>query len=187
MVKVKYPIFQEASQWTNIPFWKETLEQCSLAKFPKGMSVSRGVIYINNTKTKKNIQRYDVPEDPKEVCALCKKIFTEILGLKSAKDKCKDLEDFRTTQNEFKSHIFTNFKEASLKIQREQLIDNYVMDTGEERGLNSYEMKQFKNAIYVGIHMGIVKGIEFDGGKIVDIPEIKLKKSRRGWVPRFNN
>lgn len=185
MVKVKYPIFQEASQWTNIPFWKETLEQCSLAKFPKGMSVSRNVIYINNTKTKKNIQRYDIPKDPKEVCALCKKIFTEILGLKSNKDKREDLESFRTTQKEFKSFDFTDFKQASLKIQREQLIDDHIMTVANEKSMNVEEMKAFKNAIYVGIYMGVVKNIQFDDGKIVDIPEITLKKTRRGWVPRF--
>lgn len=185
MVKVKYPIFHEAAMWTNTPFWKETLEQCSLAKFPKGMSVSRGIIYINNTKTKKNLQRYDIPKDPKEVCALCKKIFTEILGLKSAQDKCRDLENFQTTQNEFKSRVFTTFKEASLKVQREELIDDYVIMKGEEKSLSGKEMKEFKNAIYVGIYMKKLVDFEFEDGKIVDIPGIKLKKTRRGWSSRF--
>jgi hypothetical protein len=185
MVKVKYPIFQEASLYTNIPFWKEMLEQCALAKFPKGMSVSKNVIYINNTKTKKNIKRYDIPEEAHEVCELCKKIFTEILGLKSAQDKSQDLEDFRTTQKKFKTKEFTSFKDASLKVQRQELIDNYVLKVGEEKGLTSKEMKKFKNAIFVGIHMKTITDIEFDDNEILDIPDITLKKTKTGWVPRF--
>lgn len=187
MVKVKYPIFEEASQWTNIPFWKEMLQQCSLAKFPKGMSVSKGIVYINTSATKKNPQRYDIPSDPREVCALMKKLFTENLGLKSEQDKGKDLETFRSTQKEFKAQTFTQFKDASLKVQKEELIDQFVIKMSKEKGLTTKEMIKFKNAIHVGLHMKIIKDIEFDNGVITHVPGISLKKTRRGWVPRFDS
>lgn len=188
MVKVKYPIFHEAAMWTNIPYWKDMLEQCSLGKFPKGMSVSKNVIYINNLKTKKNVSKFDIPSDPKEVCAICKKIFTEVLGLKSDLEKCKDLQNFQKNQKEFKSHIFTDFKEASLKVQKEELIDNFVLRIGKEKGMSLDEIKRYRTAIHVGLHMKLIDpktDFTFDDGEIAEIDGITLKKGRRGWVPKF--
>lgn len=183
MVKTKYPKFQEASLYTNIPFWKELLEQCALGKFPKGMSVSRSVIYINNTKTKKNIKRFDIPSEPHELCELCKKIFTEILELKSVKDKTQDLVNFKATQKEFKAKEINKFKDASLKVQKEELIDDYVLSVGKEKELSTKEMRAFKVAIFTGMYMGKLKDYEIEDGHIVDIPDIDLKKTKKGWVP----
>lgn len=184
MKKVKHPQFAEAASWTNIQFWKEILEQCSLGKFPKGMSVSKNVIYINNTKTKKNIQKFDMPSDPKELCKFCKDLFTNVLELQTTTEMVNAMENFQTNVQEFVQKEFTEFKDASLKIQKEELIDDYIIGFSKE--MSNEEMKSLKNTIYVGIHMGIADCVLQDN-KISEIKGLEMKKKKSGWVFSLKN
>lgn len=182
MVKVKHPQFVEAAQWTNIQFWKETLEQCGLGKFPKGMSVSKNVIYINNLKAKKATQRFDMPSDPKALCKLCKEIFTTVLELQTTTESANALENFQANAQEFVPQEFSEFKHASLKIQKEELIDDYIINVSDK--MSTQEIKHLKNMIYVGIHMGIVD-FEFENNKISNVVGLSMKNTKKGWIFRF--
>jgi len=177
-MKVKYPIFIEAATWTNIDYWKEVFNQCSLGKFPKGMSLSKNIIYINNVKTKRTIEKYQLPSDPKEICQLCKEIFTTHLDLKSTQDLKNELDNFTNNQEEYVQKEFTVFKDATLKIQKEELIDQYVVSIDN---MNIEDSKRLKNMIYIGHFMDKIE-IQIDNNKIVKIVGLKMSFKNNKWT-----
>jgi len=180
-MKVKYPIFNEAATWTNIDYWKEVFTQCSLGKFPKGMSISKNIIYINNVKTKRTIEKYQMPTDSNELCQLCKEIFTTHLDLKSTQDLKNELEIFKNNQEEYIQKEYVEFKDATLKIQKEELIDTYVVSIPN---MNIEDAKRLKNVIYIGITMDILK-ISISNNKIVEIEGLKMTNKKGKWIYTF--
>lgn len=180
-MRVKYPIFNEAATWTNIQHWKEILEQCSLGKFPKGMSLSKGIIYINDVKNKKIIEKYKMPDDAKDLCHLCKTIFSEVLELKSAQDLNNELETFTNNQEEYIQKEFVKFKDATLKIQKEELIDGFVVSISD---MDIEDAKRLKNMINIGIIMDVIV-IRISDNKIVKIDGLKMSKKSGKWVYKF--
>lgn len=179
----KYPIFIEASEWTMIDYWKNIFVQCGEGKFPKGMSLSRGVIYVNKgTKTLK----WELPKEPQEVLILCKKIFEENLGLKAGQEKLKEIDDFRKYQAANRQAIqdkeINGIKDVRKKEDKLRLIDEYVLNQGKELGMTLKEKQRLKNTILTGIALKMIKDITFADNKITEIEGISVKKTKKGYA-----
>lgn len=178
-----YPIFLEASEWTMIDYWKTIFVQCGEGKFPKGMSISKGVIYVNKgSKTLK----WELPKEPQEVLILCKKIFEENLGMKATQEKLKEKDDFRQYQASNRQALeekeITRIKDVRKKEEKLRLIDEYVLNQGKELGMTLKEKQRLKNAILTGIALKMIKDITFVDNKITEIEGISVKKSKKGYA-----
>ena len=187
MVK-KFPIFTEAAEWTIIEYWKNIFNDCANGKLPKGMSISKdGVIYVNKgTKCLK----WELPKEPQEVLILCKKIFEEILGIKAGHEKKKEIADFKEYQaaniqamNDKEINKITDVRKKEDKLR---LIDEYVLNKGKELNMNLQDKQRLKNTILTGISLKIIKAITFTDNKIVDIPGVNVKRSKKGFVISLN-
>jgi len=186
MVK-KHPIFLEASEWTMIEYWKDIFSLCSEGKFPKGMSVSRGIIYVNKGS---KCLKWELPSEPQEVLILCKKIFEENLGLKAAQEREKEIDDFRKYQAANRQAIrnkeITKIKDVRKKEDKLILIDEYVLKRGKELEMTLKEMQRLKNTILTGIALKLIKEITFTDSKILDIEGVEIKKTKKGYAIALN-
>lgn len=182
MVK-KYPIFLEASEWTMIEYWKNIFIQCSEGKLPKGMSISRGIIYVN--KGNKTL-KWELPKEPQEVLILCKKIFEENLGMKAGQEKLKEIDDFRKYQAANRQAIqekeITRIKDVRKKEDKLRLIDEYVLNKGKELDMTLKDKQRLKNTILTGIALKLIKDITFVDNQIIDIEGITIKKTKKGFA-----
>lgn len=179
----KYQIFLDASEWTMIDYWKNIFVQCGEGKFPQGMSVSKGVIYVNRgSKTLK----WELPKEPQEVLILCKKIFEENLGLKATQEKLKEKDEFIEYQTSNRQAIeekeITGIKDVRKKEDKLKIIDEYVLNQGKELGMSLAEKQRLKNTILTGMALKMIKDISFEDNKITNIEGITVKRGKRGFV-----
>jgi hypothetical protein len=179
----KFPIFLEAAEWTMIEYWKNIFTSCSLGKFPKGMSISKDIIYVNKGN---KCLKWNLPSEPQEVLILCKKIFEENLGLKARQDKEKELDDFKEYQANHKrankDKEITKIKDVRKKEDKLRLIDEFVLSKGKELGMNLVQKQKLKNAILTGISLKIIKDITFVDSKITEIEGISIKRTKKGFA-----
>ena len=183
----KYPIFKEAAEWTMIEYWKNIFLACSNGKFPKNMSISKSIIYVNKgTKCLK----WSLPSEPQEVLILCKKIFEEHLGMKAGQDKEKELDEFRKYQANHKhtnqEKEITKIKDVRKKEDKLRLIDEFVLTKGKQLGMNLDQKQKLKNAILTGISLKIIKDITFVDSKITDIEGIDIVRTKKGFAITIN-
>jgi hypothetical protein len=186
MVK-RYPIFLEAAEWTILEYWKNVFEQCSIGKFPKNMSISKNVIYVNKgTKCLK----WEMPNNPQELFILCKSIFEDYLSLKDGDEKEKDIDEFKEYQEENKKANFdkeiTKIKDVRKKEHKLRIIDEFVLRKGKELGMKLPQKQKLKNAILTGMALKMLKDIDFEDSKITDIRGIDIKRSKKGYIIKLN-
>jgi len=183
----KYPLFLDASEWTMIDYWKNIFVQCADGKFPKGMSLSRGIIYVN--KSSKTL-KWELPKEPQEVLILCKKIFEENLGMKAGQEKLKEIDEFREYQTANKHAIqskeINEIKDVRKKEDKLRIIDEYVLQQGSDLDMSLKEKQRLKNTILTGMALKMIKDISFEDNKIVNIEGITVKKGKKGFIIALN-
>lgn len=188
MPKKSFPIFNEAAEWTIIEFWQNVFKACADGKFPKGFTLSKGIIYVNKGS---KCSKYEMPTKPQEVLILCKTIFENELGMKDEIEKEKDIncfEDFQkqNTQNLADKEI-TKIKDVRKKEDKLKLIDEYVLQMGINMNLSLFQKQKLKTAILTGLDLKIIKDIEFDDSKITKISGLVLKKDKTKLTIQLEN
>jgi hypothetical protein len=183
----KYPIFLEAAEYTILDYWKNIFELAGNGKFPKGMSISKNVIYVNKgTKCLK----WEMPNNPQDLFILCKKIFEEHLSLKDVQEKEKDLDEFKEYQAENKKANFdkeiTKIKDVRKKEDKLRLIDEYVLSKGKELNMSLEQKQKLKNAILTGLALKLINDIDFEDSKITEIKGIRIKKTKKGFAIKLS-
>lgn len=179
MVKKSFPIFKEAASWTINPYWIGIFESCAVGKFPRGFTLSKGIIYVNKgTKCLK----FEMPSKAQEVLINCKTIFESHLGLQDEQEKQQDIDDFNKHQEQNcqiqMDKEITKIKDVRKKEDKLKLIDEFVLHTGVKLNLSLFQKQKLKTAILTGLDLKIIKEMEFDESKITTIPGLILKMEK---------
>jgi len=186
MPKRLYPIFREAAEYTLVPFWKNIFIACAEGKLPKQMTISRGTIYINKGS---KCFKYEMPQQPQQVLTLCKMIFETVLDIKADQEKKQNLQDYNTYQENTQlvnsEKEINNIKDVRKKEDKLKLIDEYVLNIGNQMGMNLKQKQRLKYAILTGLDLKLLSDIEFDDSKITSINGLLVKKGKKGFIIRL--
>ncbi len=186
MVKKSFPMFKEAAKWTINPYWIGIFESCAIGKFPRGFTLSKGIIYVNKgTKCLK----YEMPPQPQEVLFLCKTIFETHLGLQDEQEKELDIKAYnkhqeQNCQTQLEKEI-TKIKDVRKKEDKLKLIDEYVLAMGIKMNLSLFQKQKLKTAILTGMDLKIIKDMDFDESKITNISGLTMKKVKGKLIIRL--
>lgn len=152
-------LFSKASEFTLNPYYKELLNECSVGKFPKGISVDKDTLVFENERIK--------PKNEKELCSIMLKWF------KSLKLEKKE--------NYFPSSPPLFPQECTLKQvpqkSRDGLIYEFSMMKMKELNLSPEERGELYSTIKLGIIFGYIGAHEIflQDHQIVDIPGIIIR------------
>lgn len=186
MPKKFYPIFREAAEFTLLNYWKSVFISCAEGKIPKGMTISKGTIYVN--KGNKTL-KYEMPTQPQAVLILCKTIFETVLGLQAEQEKQQDVDDYNKYQTQNclvnQEKEITKIKDVRKKEDKLKLIDEYVLNQGKELNMNLRQKQRLKTAILTGLDLKIIKDIDFDDSKITNINGLVIKKNKKDFIIRL--
>lgn len=177
--QVKYPMFLQAREYTLIKYWQDVLTKCASGKFPKGMSMSKTIIYVN----KKSLTiKYRVPDTPQELLKTCMEIFKQQLKIKTEKDKQEEIEEFKQHQllrkTAIKDKDIDTLKGLQQFTRPKYLFDNFILSTGKKHNLTVKEMKKLKNAIVAGKCLKHIR-YNFKDNQLVGIEKIKLSRNKK--------
>jgi hypothetical protein len=182
MPKRLYPIFREAAEYTLVPHLKNILFACADGKLPKGLSLSKGIIYINKNN---KCFKYEMPEEPQKVLILCKLIFEQILEMRPEEQKKQNLDEYEQYKAQTTidlSREINTIKDVRKKEDKLKLIDEYVLRVGQDLGMNLKQKQRLKYAIMAGLDLKLIQGIKFDESKISEIPNLLVKKGKTGFI-----
>lgn len=186
MVKKSFPIFKEAASWTINPYWIGIFESCAIGKFPRGFTLSKGIIYVNKGN---KCLKFEMPSQPQEVLILCKTIFENHLGLQDEQDKQQDIKAYNKFQEQncqLKSEKeITKIKDVRKKEDKLKLIDEYVLQMGIKLNLSLFQKQKLKTAILTGLDLKIITEMDFEESKITNISGLYVKKVKDKLVIRL--
>lgn len=184
-MNTKYPIFIKCSNYTLDEYWKDIFVNCSLGRFPRGISYMHTQSQIKVTDPKKKIEYFQIKDDSTEMFKMMMFIFKEKLKMVSEKDKQRKKNDFENISVEIKT--FENWDKIKCKIIKEQFIDDYCVQIKKKLCLTLKETQQLRSLIRFGL---LFKNIEiiFSNGKIKNIKNLKYnKKDRRFYIASEDN
>lgn len=175
-MSVKYPLFQQAAEYTLDDFWKNTLIKCSTGSFPSGYK------YINTTMTLKyDKQSWVLPKEATELFKTVIQIFKDN-GMKSDRFIYKINEVYPN------SSFSSNKKNKTNK--RTEQTEKYIQMEVDARGeIPNNELKQLKALLQVMGQFKIdTQYIIYNEDKhLYEITEYNYKTTRLTKLTEQNN
>lgn len=182
MPKKLYPQFLSCIPYTLLPHLQNLLTACASGKLPKGVSISKGIIYINKNG---KCFKYEMPPEPQKLLLLCKMIFEKVLELHAPEQKQQNLDEYEQYKAQTTidlSREINTIKDVRKKEDKLKLIDEYVLRVGQDLGMNLKQKQRLKYAIMAGLDLKLIQGIKFDESKISEIPNLLVKKGKTGFI-----
>lgn len=173
-----YPVFLNASKFSDDIFWKQIYEDLAYGKTPYGSYFSKG-FFCCNFKNKEFSYKVD-DKSPEKLYDDILNLLQNKLGLCSSNDKAKKIADFEKLENEIKeirNNKWTNIKKKNV---RDLMIENYIIEMKKTHNIPEKEIKQLHHYINVGIVFKTIsnKDIIYENGKIVSINGIEYKDNK---------
>ena len=172
--KTKYPIFIKCSSYTLDEYWKDIFYNCSLGRFPRGISYLHAQSQIKVTDSKKKIEYFQIKDDPIEMFKIMMTIFKDKLKMISKKDQERQKNDFENINVEVK--VFESWDKIKCKILKEQFIDDYCVNIQNKLSLTLKETQYLRSLINYGLLFKYLE-IVFCNGKIKSIKNLKYNNS----------
>lgn len=177
----KYPIFLQCTAYTLDEYWIDILRECSLGKFPKGLTILH-----NNTMRvtvgKKKYEMIPMHDDPLEMFKLCMEVFKSKLGMTSSRDHKAKNKHFEHVKSQNAPHLHTTWDEVKKhKVEKDSCLNDYVLRLQRRHDLTTDETIHVARLIRCGLLFKSIdsKSIEFDDGRIVTISNLKYNSKTR--------
>lgn len=178
-MSTKYPIFLECTEYTLDEYWIDILKNCSLGKFPRGMTMVDDGKTMKITVNKKKYEMIDVHDDPLEMFRVCMDIFKNKLKMTSSRDhrmKAKEFEESKEKSDRTKIKSWDVIKKH--KVEKDMCIHDFVLRMQQKHSLSDEETIYLSKLIKVGILFKTINSshILIKGGSIEDITNLHRSK-----------
>lgn len=163
-----YPIFGKCLAFTIDPFWRKILEGFIKGKFPRGMSVYKGSIYLKKGSLSAQI---NLNQTPLVIFQELIHNLREILEFYSPFERKRNQKDLEAARKEIDSVLSGEWKKIKKKKYREDIILRYIEDIKVRLRLNMSEMNHLDRVIHSGMafHTINTEDFEYQNGRIVTI------------------
>lgn len=182
-VKIVNPIFEQAAQLAEDPFWKKELENASQGKFPRGFMYRDGII---SYKKGSKITQEKVPQE-NALTALYTvvRFFQERGNIRSRKDK-EEEDRIKREQEESSEKEIETWRDIRKENIKEQYLNDYVDRIGDRYALDGDSRDSLLSLIHFGIHLGYISADDIIlnnlGTCIEEIKSIRYVSEEEGFA-----
>lgn len=184
---IHYPIFLSCRDCTSDIFWKKVFENLAYGDAPRGIYFKDNTIY---SVTKKKEFNYSFNgKDPYIIYQEIHSLLNGLYGLKSKGDmsrKREIFEEFQKINSTRRSEdLWSKIKKKSL---RDNLIQDYVLDSKREYNLSQKEVRKLYFYATVGCVFKLFSGTDIclKGGYIRSIEGVELSEGKVTIHRRFD-
>lgn len=185
--KVIHPIFEQAAQLTEDPFWKAELENAARGKFPRGFMYRDGII---SYKKGNKIFPEKVPQE-NALLALHSTVrfFQEKGKIRSKRDK-EEEERIKREKEENCVQRIQSWKDIRKETVKEQYLNDYVDRVCDEHDLDDESRKSLLSLLHFGLSLGYIKNDDIvlneNGTCIEDIAPVRFVDEQTGFSLDIN-
>lgn len=185
--RIIYPIFDECTQFTLDPYWKQVFGECSRGRFPRGSGIdSEGkiVYFRNKVNTNRNYVSYRIKKKPEQTFKDLKRLFQEQLDFKSNIDRleiraelddiCKDLQESYTG----------TWQKIKRKKIRDPIIRRFILDLKDKYDLDNKETAEVAQIIKLGFLFNWIANdqVVYQDQHIQDIKTLRFDPEERTFI-----
>ena len=180
--KVVHPIFEQAAQLAEDPFWKAELENAARGKFPRGFMYRDGII---SYKKGNKIFPEKVPQE-NALLALHSTVrfFQEKGKMRSKKDKEEEERIKREKEENYVQRI-ESWKDIRKETVKEQYLNDYVDRVCDEHDLDEESRKTLLSLLHFGLSLGYIKSDDIvlndNGTRIDNIASVRFIDEETGF------
>ena len=175
-MSTKYPIFLECTEYTLDEYWIDILKNCSLGKFPRGMTIVDDGKTMKITVAKKKYEMIDVlHDDPLEMFRVCMDIFKNKLKMTSSRDHRIKVKEFDETKGKSDREKIKSWDEIKkYKVEKDMCIHNFVLRMQKKYSMSDDETIHLNRLIKIGILFKTINSshILIKNGYIEDITNL---------------
>lgn len=166
-------IFNNCSNISDDPYWKNILYECYKGSFPKGISYKDGFLLFKN-------QMIEVPDNPYLAYPIIIACFRSNCYMKSSIDKERE-KDKEMEEYNYLSIVKNNWSEFRKQCVKDILIAKYIDKMCDILNLTRNEQNQLKTIISIGLSIGHINAnnIILSDGEIKDIQSLKWDPNTR--------
>lgn len=176
-LKRKYPIFDEAAKFAQVPFWREKFILMASGKPPKGFTLKDGTLRCTRNKFRYSIE---IPTDPQEAYLKCLDFFKKN-GCMSDQERDQIHQEFEESIQLDQSFYGKTWEQITCKKMKEAFIHNYLIELRNTFGLNEDQFRDLQTVVTLGIKLGSIMSanIVFSNCRITCINN--LSRDANGW------
>jgi hypothetical protein len=180
--KVIHPIFEQAAQLAEDPFWKAEMENAARGRFPRGFMYRDGII---SYKKGNKIFPEKVPQE-NALFALhtTVRFFQEKGKIRSKRDKEKE-ERIKREKEENHVQRIQSWKDIRKETVKEQYLNDYVDRVCDEHDLDDESRKRLLSLLHFGLSLGYLKNDDIalneNGTRIENIAPLRFVDEETGF------
>jgi len=184
--KILYPILNEASEYTLDPYWKQVFQDCSRGKFPRGCSIDNVGETIYFKKMIGNVQQmvsYKLNKTSEQIFKDLKKMFQEILILKSNRDKQKIKEEFDDICRDLQETFTGGWQNIKRKKVKDPIVRKFILELKEIYELDDKQTSELAQLLKLGFLFNWIDNddVIYEDQKIVGIKTLHFDPDEKSF------
>lgn len=178
--RIVHEHFEECSQYTLDPFWKQVFQDCARGRFPKNTmyNVNNNIFHIKGSKKEQVYILTNIPEtDFQEL----KKLFIEELNMRSEQDKKQVKDKMLYIRKQIEDSFHGDWKQIRKKNIKDAILRDYIITLEEKYMLNEDELQQLWKVVSLGVAFNWIndKTIEYSERSIDKITNLYFNEDMR--------
>lgn len=180
--------FMDCKDLTMDPYWQEIFEQCSMGKYPRGMSVIQNDTICIVSGNGKNKEMISMDGDYFEIFKTLLRMFREKLGMMSERDAKKQKQEISELKESLRKGYEGSWKQIKAKKIRNALLLDFVIDCKNKYNLSQQDTNNLFSMIKLGFIFKSITSdnIEYQDGIIQNIQGLEFFEGTSSDQSKFS-